>query len=255
MLCFLVPQVNEGPASLRVVAVVRKGLPPYEENDRLYRVEGKGCALLKVEETLILRRMGEKRSPGKLRVMEAHWDHALACLLEGGETYPLIDDLALRIDPPEPLPPMPASAPMQTSIAAAAMEVRIPLREEPKVLPLPAPVPIQAKVIPEIPAPEPPAQVPVREKRQPIYFIKGDASLSPGALRKLKTYRESWNANVAWTLVCPGSPGLSLAVQHDRIAALREELGRLGIEWVEVRFTPAEAPGKYDVIYVMCELK
>jgi hypothetical protein len=252
MLCLLAPQSSEGPGPLRVVAVVRQGMPPYEESDRLYRLEGRGCALLKVDETVVLRRMGEKCDPGRLKVLEAHWDHALAKLSQGGETYPLIDDLAQRIDPPEPLPLLPAPVLLGTP-AATRLELRLPLREEPKPWSPPAPVqapPAQIRSIPESPVP-----VMAADRRQPIYFIKGDATLSPGALKKLKMFRDSWRNGNAWVLACPGNPGLSAAVQHERIATLRAELGRLGIERVEVRFTSPEGPGKYDVIYVSCEIQ
>jgi hypothetical protein len=293
---------------LRVVAVVRQGLPPYEEGERLYRLEGKDSSRLKVGDKILLLRAEEKICPGKLRVLEVHGEFVLADLDEEGDTYPLKGDLALRIEPPRPLPPLPTPTPENAPPRPSSIEVTKPVRELPKdapkavpeeaephslkgdlaprielprpLPPLPTPRPEDApprpfsievakpvqgspedaprEVLPA--APLPPAVTPVpldkpsvTARRQPIYFLKENASLSPGALEKLKSSVASWGFKDRWVLGYPGIAGLIPALQQERLAVLRAELRRLGIEALEIRLLPPETPGKYDVVFVICE--
>jgi hypothetical protein len=250
--CLLLPSSLPGDAAhLRVVAVVRQGLPPYEDGDRLYRIEGKGASFLRVGEKLLLQRKGEASDLGKLKVVEIHGDFALAALEDLGETYPLKGDLVFRIEPLSPLPLLPSMGP-EAMPRPSALIVTKPTREAPKEefkgMPRNLASPVVSNAIVSMPNPQP-----VTTKRQAIFFLKESASLSPGAFEKLKTIVGSWGVKDRWVLGYPVSKGSPPALQQDRLNALRAELQRLGLESPEVRLLPAETPGKYDVVYVMCE--
>ena len=88
-------------------------------------------------------------------------------------------------------------------------------------------------------------------KREPIFFLKGDATLSPGAITKLKLWVDTWGLNGKWTLACPSGPGLSFDLLERRVLAIRAELKKNGLAKVETTLLPPEPVGKYDVIYVV----
>jgi hypothetical protein len=90
-------------------------------------------------------------------------------------------------------------------------------------------------------------------RREAIYFLQGDATLSPGAIAKLKTWAETWGQNGRWILACPSGPGLPYELLEKRVQNLRAELRKHGLAKVETRLLPREPAGKYDAIYVMKE--
>lgn len=90
-------------------------------------------------------------------------------------------------------------------------------------------------------------------KREAIFFIKGDATLSPGAIVKLKTWVNTWGLGGKWTLACPSGPGLNYDLLERRILNIRTELRKLGLSKVETSLLPQEPVGQYDVIYVVKE--
>lgn len=235
-------------APLRVVAVVRQGPPPYEDEGRLYRLEGSGPVFLKLGDKLRLHRIGEGGSPGRLKVVEAHREFALAELEESGETYPLKGDLAHRIEPAHPLPALPAEEPGIARPALTALEVARPLRGLPA-----APVQVVEQVPELAPPPAPSEAAAMASKRQPIFFLKTNASLSPGALEKLRAAVLNWGPQGRWILGYPGIQGAVPALQQERLEGLRAELVRLGVGNVEFQIQPPEAPSKYDVVYVIQE--
>jgi len=208
---------------LLVTAVERPGLPPYEGTERTYRLEGAGCQTLRVGEALVLQRQGEVRALGRLVILSVHLDHAMAGLSVPGATFPLKGDLAVRTEHFQPLPGMP-SAPVVTLPSAEALLPSTITRSLPRSF----------------------GQGEVR--REPIFFLKGDTSLSPGALSKLKAWVETWGLTGQWSLECPPA-GLS----ERRAAALRSELQRLGVPSLEVRPLPEEPSGRYDAVYVQKE--
>lgn len=109
-------------------------------------------------------------------------------------------------------------------------------------------------------APTPPtsptAQTPVPDakKRNPIYFLQGDATLSPGALEKLDAWTEAWGTKGSWVLECPSGPGIPYTLMERRILALRAELQKRGVASVETRLLPREPASLYDAIYVLKEM-
>lgn len=225
---FLVAQPPVG-RPLQIVSVGRTGLPPYDDSQRVYRLEGSGCATLRAGEVVVLKREGERRNLGRLEVLSVHLDHAQAKLLQAGETFPLKGDLAIRMELLRPLPELPKPVAGRPLTAQAALQ--------PKAL--------KASLVRSFGE--------GTTYREPIYFLKGDASLSPGALAKLRTWAESWGPKNQWTLECPQSPGTLSTLLQERVSALREELQRLGVAQLEVRAVSPEPPGRYDAIYVMSE--
>jgi hypothetical protein len=269
---------------LLVVSVDRPGLPPYEGNGRVYRLEGPECLTLRVGEVLGLRRQGESRGLGRLKILAVHPDHAEAHLSEAGETFPLKGDLAIRKEPlhslpamatasPRPLPakdvlqpmhPRPAD-PWLTPDAEALPPKEAPvIRTEPlPSLPTMAMIPLRS--LPETNALRPailacvfPQAVPPKPSgrgsahRAPIYFIKEDASLSPGAQVKLKLWVSIWGAGGRWSLECP--KGVD-TVSSLRLSALRSELQRLGVPvlGLDIRSLCQDPGARYDAIYVKRE--
>jgi hypothetical protein len=222
-LLFLLGPLAWAVPPLLVTAVERQGLPPYEGTERAYRLEGTGCQTLRVGETLVLQRQGEVRPLGRLEILSVHQDHALAKLALAGETFPLKGDLAVRTELFQALPGMPA-----VSLA-----------------PLPAAEALRPKAIARsLPRSFGPGEV----RREPIFFLKGDASLSPGALAKLRAWVEIWGPSGQWSLECPPA-----SLTDQRAGALRAELQRLGVPSLELQPLPEEPPGRYDAIYVKKE--
>lgn len=207
---------------LHVAAVVRMGLPPFEDAARIYRLEGAGCLSLRVGEQLVLSRSGDRRRLGRLQVTAVKGDHALARLTSEGETYPLKGDLAVRHEealglPALPVPPMP--------VGAADL------------------------------APKTPHSSQGPAKGGPIFFLKGSAELSPGGRAKLAAWVKEGGSGRRWVLGFPEGPGLPPALQKARLEHLRVELLRLGVAQVEVRSQAPGAPGRYDSISVNQEAR
>jgi len=214
---------------LHVSAVERPGLPPYETNEKVYRLAGNGCATLRVGEILVLQRPGERRSLGRLQITSVLLDHALARLLSAGETFPLKGDLAVRAELAQSLPELPKAEPGTPGSPVEALRPLVPR------------LVLQRSV----------GQGPLH--REPIYFLKGDASLSPGALQKLTAWVRSWGLEGQWSLACPQEAGDASTLLQERISVLRAELLKLGVAQLEVRPLPPDPPGRYDAVYVVKE--
>lgn len=210
---------------LHVAGVVRAGLPPYEDDVRVYRLEGAGCLALRVGERLTLLRAGEPRPLGRLQVTAVKGDHALAKLAVSGETYPLKDDLAVRHEEALNLPALPSP-----------------------------PIPVGTLDV----APKPPLSAPVLSlskagQREPIYFRKGSAELSAGAKSKLAAWVKAWGWQGHWVLGCPQGSDLPATLQQARVEQLRAELERLGVLHVQILAQPEVASGRYDSVFVCRE--
>jgi hypothetical protein len=102
-------------------------------------------------------------------------------------------------------------------------------------------------------APPSPTSVSSQPKREPIFFIKGDGTLSPGAIVKLKTWVEAWGVKGKWILGCPTGPGLTYELLEKRLLAIRAELLKLGVAKVDTVLLPSQPAGPYDAIYVIKE--
>ena len=235
---------------MQIVRVGRAGLPPYEGSDRFYRLEGEGCAELTLGETLSLSREGERRALPHLQVFEVHPEYALARISQTGETYLLKGDLVVRVPKPGPMPELPP--PHQEAPAPRLEVLQVGILGSLPVLPVAKPdagpraVELRPGANLSIPFPEEPGTM----QRGPLFFLKGDASLSPGAFDKLKTWAETWGLKGKWSLIVPRETGSIPWLLRERIAVTRSELLRLGVEQLEIRYIPPDPPGTYDAIYL-----
>jgi len=88
---------------IRIVAVEQVGRPPWTPRDgRVYRLGGQAISDIRLGEMLIVRRQGEVRDIGTLRVVSVHTENfaansALAKLESKGETFPLKGDLVTKL--------------------------------------------------------------------------------------------------------------------------------------------------------------
>jgi hypothetical protein len=221
LLLLLGPLALAAP-SLLVVAVERVGLPPYDGTGRIYRLEGPECQTLRVGEILALRRQGERRSLGQLEILSVFPDHAGARLVLAGDTFPLKGDMAVRAEPIPALPEVPAVAPPPLATTDSL---------RPMILARAFPVFLEPPVV----------------HREPIYFVKEDATLSPGAQAKLRLWVETWGRAGQWSLECPQADSPQ---STQRLSALRSQLQQLGIPSLDIKMLPREPSAQYDAIYV-----
>lgn len=200
---------------LHVSAVVRLGLPPYEDANRLYRLEGEGAGTLRPGAVVTLHRPGRDVRPGRLRVVNLTPQGALAKLESPGDHFPLIGDQALEARP-APFPTFPSLP--ETTTAAAKISPHPPVARS--AAPLAA-----------------------------LYFLKGDATVSPGGLAKLRTWAAAWDRTRPWRLMMPRDgedPGLSLR----RAESVRTALQDLGVTQVILDPVPPIEGAPYDVVYL-----
>lgn len=223
----LAPMLAAAPP-LQVAGVVREGMPPFE-TERLYRLEGDGCQILRVSEFLTLLRAGERRQLGRLQVTTIKDGYALARLAAPGETYPLKGDLAVRHEMASALPAMPLWAPGEGLRAKDELAARV-----------------VKLTVPANPSKE-------GRHREPIFFLKGSAELSPAALAKLQGWVAAWGADGQWALLVPEDPAVPAALSGARAEALRGALDRLGVHGAELRAQPAAPASRYDSIHVSKE--
>lgn len=218
--------------AVRVVAVERLGWPPYEDDRRIYRLQGEEASRLRPGEVLQLFRPGDPRNPGRLKVAFLEPGRASAYLEAHGATYPLVGDLALsrRLDP-VPALPVPAALP------------DLSLHPPKSAPPAEAPGGTAAALA----APVPPAPARWHES---IYFLEGDGSLSPKGREKLQQAVRAWGVGGRWTLAVPASLLLPEKVKQARIQALRKALGALGVGTIEVAEVPRRDGDTGDVVYV-----
>jgi hypothetical protein len=213
---------------LQVTAVVRLGAPPFEDSERLYRLEGENCLSLRVNERLTLLRHGERRDLGRLQVTDVKDGYALARLAVGGETYPLKGDLVIRHEMALGLPSLPLALAEGAGTSAEALAPKAPRLAIPRSLPKEAP------------------------RQEPIFFFKGNAELSPAARGKLQTWVAAWGLDGRWLLLVPAAPESQPVIQA-RVTILRESLKSLGVKEVEVRVVPEAPSGRYDSVHLALE--
>jgi hypothetical protein len=228
------------PPPLAVAQVVREGLPPYEDADRRYRLEGDGAAQLRPGQVLLLVRPGEPRVLGLLEVVSVAPDHALARLSRAGATFPMKGDLVVPREPLRTLPALPEERPLP---AAGLHSPAVPVQPEP---PEPAPPPPVSEPSGSGRQPDLPQ---IGLYRQPIFFLPAEAYLTPGARAKLRT----WGRGGRWTLTLTGAEPPDAPLAQARIRSLREELSRLGVAKVQVGTSEQTVDSPYPAVLVGCE--
>lgn len=225
-LVFVLPLLMLGctdPLSLRVVEVERPGMPPFPPGERIYRLAGIGAERLRHGDRIDLEREDSGAFTGRVEVVGFRRGAVLARLVTPGETFPLLGDVAQRLDF-KPLPETPQWL---------AEEVKWPA--EAWLHPRPV-------ALPEGPT-----------RREPLYFLPGDPALSPAGIEKLAGWVKAWGTFGSWTLEYPEQAGLDPGLIRARTEGLRTRLGTLGIPRVRVRACGPQPPERFDVVYVVVE--
>lgn len=201
-------------APLHILAVERRGSPPYESDDRLYRVDGGNNRGLHPGDRLTVRRPGETKALGHLRMTEVRGDQAEGHFEPGGGGFPMKGDLVWR----EELAGMPVTPILDGT-------------------PMPPMTP--AKPIPEAPPQE-----------GVLFFLPQQAELSPAGLKKLETWVHAWGSGGRWVLHVPNEKTIKPALQKQRIETLRTALKNLGLEQVALVREPRTTEGKNDPAWI-----
>lgn len=180
-------------APLHIVGVERRGLPPYEAADRLYRLDGGEARGLKLGDRLTVRRLGGAAF-ALLKVVELKADWALGALEGVSWEAPMKGDLALKAEL-APLPGLPA------------------LRDAAAPLP---------------PGPRAPGvEAPPQEGL--LWFLPASSDLSPAGRAKLAGWVEAWGRGGRWSVVVGGA-NAPAALREGRARALVAALRELGLE-------------------------
>lgn len=208
---------------LHLAAVLREGTPPFE-GTRLFRIEGDGTAGLKKGDQLRLWRFGEKRKLARLVVSEVKGGAAFARILNPEETFPMKGDVVVEREGLSSIPE-PGWA-WFGSLKSPGVPRSLALK------------------VPTLNPLEPP-------RREQIFFLPGNAELSPAGRQKLKDWVALWGLEGRWSLGVPSNPTVPAKVGEARVKVLREVLGTLGVSNLECRALPAEPPGSKDGIHVM----
>ncbi len=214
LLCFGLVGALGAQDPLHIVSVERRGPPPYESADRIYCLNGGQDRGLHIGDRLIVRRPGEVRALGYLRVTQIRDDKAESTFEPNGSSYPLKGDLVLV----EMLTWMPALAPLN------------------------------ADPFPLIPAPSARIEAPPQEGI--IFFLPQQAELSPAGLRKMETWVETWGHAGRWAVQVPATKSLSTTLQTQRAESLLAAMRALGIEQVTLEAEPRTLDSKYDPAWI-----
>ncbi len=232
---------------LRIAAVERKGSPPFEDDRRVYRIEGADVARVRVGEKLILSRAASAADPGRLKVAVVAPGFAEAYLDRRGSTYPLLGDQA------EPgraraLPEIPRLR-HEPDLRLVQPSLTPPLDPPPTLLPSTAgsPVTPSGHGRPAAGAGEPEPYLP--RFQEPVFFLEGDGALSPKGREKLKRIVADWGAEGVWSLGLPEDRTLPSKVRETRIRTLRAALRGLGVDRLEVRSIDLRPGDRGDVVY------
>lgn len=212
--CLGLAGVLHAQAALHIVAVERRGPPPYETADRIYRLDGGQDRGLRVGDRLIVKRAGEVTALGHLWVTAAQDQQSETRFEPTASSYPMKGDLALR----EELTWMP----------------------EPRRL--------DADPIPGTSLPRPAIEAPPREGI--LYFLPQRAELSPAGLKKLEAWVQEWGSGGRWSVQVPTAKATKAALQKQRAGSLQAALRALGIEPVKVETEPRATEGRYDPAWI-----
>jgi hypothetical protein len=199
---------------LHIVAVERRGLPPYESEDRVYCLDGGQDHGLRLGDRLLVKRTGEARAFGHLWVTEVRGNQAGARYEPMESTYPLKGDLAIL-----------------------EVLMRIPEAGQLNLDPLPVA--------------SSPGSTPKAPPREGVlFFLPQQAELSLAGVKKLETWVEAWGREGQWGIQVPTAKAIRPALQKQRIASLEAALRALGLEHVKVETDPRTTEGKNDPAWI-----
>lgn len=199
----------------RVVAVERHTLPPFEDDQRLYRLEGPGP--LSPGTRVQLLRPGSAENPGRLRVVRSAPGGCYAVIDQRGDTFPLVGD-GTAVWNVHRMPALPAPEPVEA---------------------IPQPLVVSAAE-PHLP----------RAFREPVYFLAGDGALSPRGLEKIATWAREWGQG-AWVVEVPAGKGPLPKLVQTRAQAVTAALKAAGVPAIAVKAAPPESFGKPDQVDVV----
>ncbi len=201
-------------APLHILAVERKGPPPYEASDRVYRLDGGQNIGLRVGERLLVKRGGVAQAIGHFRVIEVRGDQCETRFEPLGSIHPMKGDLVLR--------------------------------EELKLMPVAGA--LDADPLPTIPQPAAMPEAPPREGL--LFFLPQQADLSPAGLKKVEAWVRDWGTEGSWAVLVPSAKALPAALQKRRAEALLTALRSLGVAQARVETEPRTTEGKYDPAWI-----
>lgn len=199
---------------LHIVAVERRGPPPYEPADRIYCVDGGQDHGLHVGDRLAVKRSGDVRAIGYLRVIDIRSTQADTRFEPKGTIYPMKGDLAL----PEVLSWMP--------------EVR----------------PMNLDPMPPTPHPHATTEAPPREGI--LFFLPQQGELSPAGVKKLEAWVKAWGAKGRWAVQVPTDKAVPPALQKQRTESLQAALKALGVDHAGVELDPRTTESKFEPTWV-----
>lgn len=212
--CLSVAGALSAQTPLRVVAVERRGPPPYEAADRIYCVDGGQDQGLKVGDRLVVKRVGDVRALGYLWVTEARSSQSETRFEPKGTAYPMKGDLAL----PDLFRWLPAAR---------------PLNVEP---------------IPVAPSPSATPEPPPREGI--LYFLPQQTELSPAGVKKLEAWVKAWGRQGRWGVQVPAEKTALPVIQRQRAESLVAALKALGLDRVTVEVEPRSIDSKFDPLWI-----
>lgn len=201
-------------ASFPIVGVERRGLPPYESEDRTYRLELPASTELKVGDRLKVVRRGARQALGRLKVLEVRSSQAWCVFEAAGEARPMKGD-------------------------TATLEVHHWL---------PADTGWRPEPLPAIPPPAAPVEAPPEEGL--LFFLPGSAELSPAGHRKLQAWVEAWGRAGRWAVLQPPARGKAQDLRGQRAAALQAALRSLGVDGVLLQTEPRTAEGRNEPAWI-----
>jgi hypothetical protein len=190
--CLVAPLLAQAP--LHIVGVERRGLPPYEEGARLYRLDGGEGSGLKLGDRLTVRRLGGS-TLALLKVVELKADWCLGVLDGVSTEAPMKGDFVLKSE----LSPLPVLSAQRDPLTAW------PTGPRPSSL-----------------------EAPPREGL--IWFLPGSSELSPAGLAKVTGWVQAWGRDGRWSVLVGTAKECPKALREARGRALAEALKALGIE-------------------------
>jgi hypothetical protein len=214
LLCLGLACALGAQVSFHIVAVERKGPPPYESADRIYRLDGGQTRGLRVGDRLLVKQAGVAQAIGRMRVIEVRSEAAEAHFEPRGSAYPMKGDLVLR----EELKWLPTSGGLNLD-------------------------PIQRISPPASSSEAPP-------KEGVLFFLPQQAELSAAGLKKLEAWVKEWGVEGRWIVQVPSAKAIHAALQKQRAETLQEALRALGVEHTKLETEPRTTEGKYDPAWI-----